>query len=71
MWSDIGKANTDLNYMLSLPLFRHSRDPDIDKITNALREVGLKKPKSSNMANTSANNVSGDVYGAEGDEHQS
>ena len=57
--------------MLSLPLFRHSRDPDIDKITNALREVGLKKPKSSNTANTSANNVSSDVYGAEGDEHQS
>ena len=32
IWTDIGKANTDLNLMLSSPLFRHLDDPDFDKI---------------------------------------
>ena len=33
IWSDIGKINTDLNMMLSSPLFRHKDDPDSKKIT--------------------------------------
>ena len=33
IWSDIGKINTDLNMMLSSPLFRHKDDPDAEKIT--------------------------------------
>ena len=31
-WSDIGKENTALNYMLSSPLFRHRYDPDYEKL---------------------------------------
>ena len=29
VWSDIGKADTDLNLMLSSPLFRHVTDANI------------------------------------------
>lgn len=32
IWSDIGKANTDLNCMLSSPLFRHKNDVDFNKL---------------------------------------
>jgi len=32
IWTDIGKLNTDLNMMLSSPLFRHKDDPDAEKI---------------------------------------
>ena len=30
-WNNIGKENTDLNYMLSSPTFRHQDDPNIKK----------------------------------------
>ena len=38
VWSDIGKPNTDLNMMLSNPLFRHKEDSDKDKIDQNVEE---------------------------------
>ena len=40
-WSDIGKANTGLNFMLSSPLFRHRDDPDCEKLHSAFQTLGL------------------------------
>ena len=39
IWSDIGKINTDLNMMLSSPLFRHKDDPDAEKITKVKTKI--------------------------------
>ena len=32
IWNNIGKENTDLNYMLSSPMFRHQDDPNVKKL---------------------------------------
>ena len=39
VWGDIGKANTDLNLMLSSPLFRHQDDKNFNKIKNEVEGV--------------------------------
>ena len=35
VWADIGKHDTDLNLMLSSPVFRHCSDPDRTKLNNS------------------------------------
>ena len=39
VWGDIGKPDTDLNLMLSSPLFRHELDPNATKFNEELSKT--------------------------------
>ena len=45
-WNEIGKADTDLNLMLSSPLFRHQCDSENATIKRLLRKASFKSSSS-------------------------
>lgn len=41
-WSDLGKANTMLNFVISAPLFRHPFDANYSKLLSDFKEYELR-----------------------------